>query len=136
VVRALFGIAASDNPTVATAIRSVGVRDFVIGRACSRPRVKETSTRCEAGLWRVPRAMPEIRYLSVLAFGVQVADPLGNGCLRFGLVGDVLQQALWLEAELLGHPHLGWREPTGARCFGPRLVLCCLARRGLAWSEG
>jgi hypothetical protein len=27
----LFGIAAADNPTVATAIRSVGIRDVVIG---------------------------------------------------------------------------------------------------------
>src|SRR5438067_1850680 len=69
----------------------------------------------------------------VLAFGVQVANPLGNGCLPgFGLVGDVLQQAAWLQAELRGHPHLGWREPTAPRCFGPGLVSCCLARHRLA----
>jgi hypothetical protein len=64
-----FGITAADDPTVATAIRSVGVRDVVIGAGLAR-----AALRGEPGLvrqWLLARLAADLG--DALAVGVAVA---------------------------------------------------------------
>ncbi len=64
-----------------------------------------------------------------LAFGIQVADPLRGGRLRW-LVRRwlVLQQATRFEAELFRHANISGRKPAASRCFRPCLVQRYLLR--------
>jgi hypothetical protein len=82
----LFGISSADNPTVATAIRSVGVRDVVVGLGLVQAAREDD--RKALGRWLLARAACDagdaVAVGMALAAGARNPRFIGLGALATG----------------------------------------------------